>query len=87
MPNRVPAYRWAWTADGRRYMVPLQAFREIPYPRPDLAARGITLALSGWCSDCGVYLSRRSGSEPILDPGTLRPHSHPRPWQLGPRPG
>jgi hypothetical protein len=67
--------------------VSAQAFREVPYPRPELAARGMTIALSGWCSECGAYLQRRSGSEPILDPGTGRAHSHHRPWQLGPRPG
>lgn len=63
-----------------------RAFREVPYPMPALAARGITLALSGWCSECGRYFERRSVNEPIIDPRTGETHRHSRPFEIGPRP-
>ena len=62
-----------------------QRHRQIPYPGPKLAALGATMDMSGWCSECGEYLDRKSHTAAILNPdGTT--HRHPQPWRLGPKP-
>lgn len=72
----------------RELMVRSRTFRQIPHPGfPDgLNGRPIMLDMSGWCTECGRYLERKNEKAAIYDPGTLRKHSHPVPWRLGPKP-
>ncbi len=62
-----------------------QEYRQVPHPSFRVLS-GIMMDISGWCSECGVYLERQPNHGPILNPDGHDTHRHSQPWKLGPKP-